>query len=743
MIRKIELQNVPPYLGETQVVEPRKVNFVFGLNGSGKTTFSQYLRSPKNSEYADCHLDWSGKPIECAVYNRDYVKENFNESTVPGIFTLGAGNIKAKAKIDELSHEIKELTDRITTLKNNLEGTEGSEGLRCQLDLLEDRYADCFWSIKQTFDKRNSALLLALEGVRGSKEAFKARLLQQKASNTAEIMECSELEELCIQLFGKENERLATIASPEFESLIQYAQNPLLSKVVVGKADVDIADLIRKLGIDAWVSQGVTYLDRSDGKCPFCQKTLDADFQEKIAEYFDQTYTAAVQEISRLVTAYAQNSSAILGEINALIENRPRFLKVDELTLACQKLERVFETNKEILSKKQSTPNIIVTLAPIHEIANSIKNILLEANQEICKYNNRIEHIKEERVKTIDLVWRYILETLSDDLITYVQRKEFVSNSIAQAENEIKEIDEKIASKDSERRLLERQLTSIIPTAEGINEVLKNYGFTCFALKVDDENKSYQFVRSDGTPAYNSLSEGERNLVTFLYFMYSLRGNAEDSGHNVEKIVMIDDPVSSLDNDVLFLVSSMIRDLFRSVYDGSNSIKQLFVLSHNLYFFKEVSYHKGLKKQETGFWMITKADNISKITYYYKNPVSSTYEMLWDEVRNANSTPVNHNTTALANTMRRILEYYFRFLGGMDLNQFHLQFPDGERQVFKSLITWANAGSHSEFDDYSATPNIYNTGSYLKVFKDLFEKTRHIAHYNMMMRFETEEQENG
>lgn len=743
MIRKIELSNTPPYLGEAQVVEPRKVNFVFGLNGSGKTTLSRYIRFPEKSEYIDCHLEWIGVPLECAVYNSDYVKDNFSESSVPGIFTLGEENIEVKNEIERLSLNIQECKDTIGTLRENLEGSEKSKGLKSQLNSLESYYTDRFWVIKQALDKKGSSLLLALEGVRGSKEAFKAKLLQQKLSNNAELMEYSTLEELCNQLFSKESIKLAPISVPSFDLLTQQEQNPILSKVVVGKADIDIADLIRRLGSDSWVRQGVEYLKNSDGRCPFCQKTLDTDFCNKIEEYFDRTYTAAVEEISRLVTAYANCSAVVLAELDELIMKKPRFLNTEDLLKAYQQLQKVIDADAKKLLEKKSAPNIVVTLESIEEIAKQISEIINKANQAIREYNNRIEHIKEERPKVTDSVWRYIVEMLSEDLATYAQKKELLTAAISGAENEIREKQEYISTKKREMRSLEQKLTSIIPTARGINDLLKNYGFTGFHLKVDDGSKSYQFIRSDGTLAYNSLSEGEKNFVTFLYFMYSLKGNTDDSGHNEAKIVVVDDPVSSLDNDVLFLVSSLLRDLFRNIYDGSNSIKQLFVLSHNLYFFKEVSFNKGLKKQETGFWMITKANNISKITYYDKNPVNSTYEMLWDEVRSANFAPNYCNAIALANTMRRILEHYFKFLGGMDLNQFHLQFPDGERQVFKSLITWANAGSHSEFDDYSATPNIYSVESYLKVFKNLFEKTKHIAHYNMMMRFETEEQENG
>ena len=92
-----------------------------------------------------------------------------------------------------------------------------------------------------------------------------------------------------------------------------------------------------------------------------------------------------------------------------------------------------------------------------------------------------------------------------------------------------------------------------------------------------------------------------------------------------------------------------------------------------------------------------------------------------------------------SSSSRRIIEYYFSFLGGEDINQFHTKFPDGERQVFKALISWANSGSHSTFDDFSAATALYDPEKFLCVFKKLFFETNHISHYNMMMKIKVED----
>lgn len=743
MIRQLKINGTPPYIGGEQLIDAKQVNFLFGLNGTGKTTISRFLRKQDDSRFSQCSVEWIGTPLKCEVYNRDYVDENFGETSVPGIFTLGEENITVKQQIELITSEINELKKRAETLNRGLNGVDNEPGLYKKLTKHEEEYTDRFWQVKQQLDREQSSLSLAITGFRSKRDAFKSKITSEMQNNQSELKEKVELEMQCSQLFAAKTEKANRLLPPSFDELLAIENSDIFQRVIVGKEDVDISGLIKKLGIDGWFKQGVSYLERSEGVCPFCQRPLEDDFIHKVNDYFDESYLAATKELSKVCESYTLLSSDLLTKVKAFIDNPSEFIKIDELRTAYQQLQHTVDENKRKILEKKASPNINVQLDSIREIADVILSILRDANNNIDAFNNKIEHIKDERVALTNMVWRYIIEEISADIEAYIKEKGKIETDINDAKEELKQINDSISEKSKQLRTLEQTLTSIIPTAKGINDLLKSYGLTGFSLKVNDFDKTYQLIRTDGSSALQSLSEGERNFVTFLYFIYSLRGNKDESGHNDDKVVVIDDPVSSLDNDVLFLVSTLVRDLFKDVYAGNGSIKQLFILSHNTYFYKEVSFEKGINKSKTGYWMITKANNLSIIRKYDKNPISSTYEMLWDEVKNAAVDPAGSNTLSLSNTMRRIVEYYFRFLGGIDLSTFHLQFPDGERQVFKSLITWAHAGSHSAFDDYSATPNLYSSEIYLKVFKDLFDKTKHNAHYEMMMRLNTEENNNG
>lgn len=106
------------------------------------------------------------------------------------------------------------------------------------------------------------------------------------------------------------------------------------------------------------------------------------------------------------------------------------------------------------------------------------------------------------------------------------------------------------------------------------------------------------------------------------------------------------------------------------------------------------------------------------------------YELLWQELRNPN----NRSQITVQNIMRRILENYFKFFGNTDLDDLENAFEDEEKLICRSLLTWINDGSHSVNEDLYIESNDDIVNRYMLVFKKIFEKTSHQAHYEMMMR---------
>ena len=80
MITKISLNKVASYKKPTVLETDKKVNLIYGLNGTGKSTLSDYLLKSSDSKFKDCAIEGLSNDDEILVYNQSFIRENFFES---------------------------------------------------------------------------------------------------------------------------------------------------------------------------------------------------------------------------------------------------------------------------------------------------------------------------------------------------------------------------------------------------------------------------------------------------------------------------------------------------------------------------------------------------------------------------------------------------------------------------------------------------------------------------------------
>jgi len=302
----------------------------------------------------------------------------------------------------------------------------------------------------------------------------------------------------------------------------------------------------------------------------------------------------------------------------------------------------------------------------------------------------------------------------------------------------IQDLEKRKTQVDNKIKRLNSELTNIETTVNKINTLLEKFGFKSFKLEIID-NKYYRIVRDNGDIAQETLSEGESTFIIFLYFLQLVDGSFDNSTVNSNKILIIDDPISSLDSQVLFIVSTLIKEYIRKVRSEDNYfVKQIIILTHNVYFHKEISFisqrEQSSNRNDTSYYILRKYDNNSFIEYSKSNPISSSYELLWKDLRNALNNE-NICRTTIQNLMRKILENYFKIFGGIDDDEIINKFQNPEEKyICKSLISWINEGSHTIADDFEVQLQDSEIEKYIRVFKDIFKKMGHDAHFNMMIK---------
>ena len=729
MIESITIASVATYASTPLTLSGlSQFNYLFGSNATGKTTVSRIIA--EEARFPTCTVTWkSGTKLQPMVYNQDFVERNFTQSAeLKGVFTLGEKQVDTLAKIATAKGELDGLTTRIETLTQGLQGADGRGGKMGELATLEAGLKDKCWAQKQ---KHDAKLQGAFEGYRNSAERFKSKVVQELASNAATLQTQSSLEKKAESVFGPTPTADAAVAGVDTANLIAHEANAILKKRVIGKEDVDIAAMIQMLGNSDWVRQGRGFYDVNDGTCPFCQQSTTDAFAQSLSEYFDETFVADSKAIDDLATDYATDAARLQQELAAIIAAPSKFLEVEKLKTEKELLDTKITVNIQRLAGKKKEASQVVELDSVGNVATAIKGLIDAANTQIAAHNKMVANLATERTTLTAQVWKFILEELKAELSAFKKAKDALDKAIASMKAQIATVTTDKGNKAAEIRELEKQTTSVQPTIDGINQLLASFGFQGFKLAKGASGTSYKLVRSDGTDAKTTLSEGEKAFVTFLYFYHLLKGSESDSGMTTDRIVVFDDPVSSLDSDILFIVGSIIKGLFDEVRAEIGHIKQIFVLTHNVYFHKEVTYNskrKGVAMNEETFWIVRKPGLVSKIDKHQTNPIKTSYELLWAEVWKN-----DRSNLGIQNMLRRILENYFKILGGIEFDQLCAMFDGKEKLICKSLCSWVHDGSHYAHDDLYISIDDSTVDNYLQVFRRIFEKSGHAAHYKMMM----------
>lgn len=186
MLESVSLRNVATYDDNGVHIDGlKKVNFIYGANGSGKTTISNLIDQPLEAKFADCSMTWKDQiPLKALVYNRDFRERNFGKGEVNGIFTLGQATKEEILAIETMQAELREIKE---------EGFKKKETLDTQLQEkknLEESFKEYSWI--NIYKKYENDFKEAFSGSM-KKESFKDRIINEFENNFSETKTFDEL----------------------------------------------------------------------------------------------------------------------------------------------------------------------------------------------------------------------------------------------------------------------------------------------------------------------------------------------------------------------------------------------------------------------------------------------------------------------------------------------------------------------------------------------------------------------
>lgn len=708
----------------------KKINFIYGANGTGKTTISNFLVDPTDHEYKDCRAVWEfSQQKKCLVYNKQFREKNFGNDSIEGVFTLGEATKEDIEAIERKQLELKALED---------EGIKRGEAFKRQKEKITDVQEDFkenSWI--KLYKKYENVFKEAFHGVK-QKKLFKNKLLYEYENNLVSTLTFEELLEKSKIIFGDTPIAIQKLQTFSLDRIIEIEKDEIWETKIIGKSDVNISKMIQKLNINDWVNQGRSYI-REDNICPFCQqKTITEDFRKELEKYFDETFIDSINKINELIIEYDNLKLGLLNLLTVIETNEKvnplTNLNVDKFSADLKTLSSQFISNEELLKNKNREPSRSIKLVSTKNELESLNRLIEETNKKIQKHNDIVTNYQKERVSLIENIWKYCVEEFKTEIEKYNRKIRGLKTGFECIWKDLEKKRESYSKLDVEIKKLTQNVTSAQPTVDEINKTLKSYGFLNFEIVPSKKTQNhYQIKREDGTLAESTLSEGEITFITFLYFMQLAKGSTDEKSITDDRILIVDDPISSLDSNVLFVVSTLLKKVIQNIKADEGNIKQLFLFTHNVYFHKEVSFIDGRTNlsKDTHHWILRKKDKTSFIqAYKMKNPIQTSYELLWQELKDK-----EHNSgITIQNTMRRIIENYFKILGKYGDDALIKTFENQEEQeICRSLICWINDGSHSISDDLFIENQSETIDKYLKVFEDIFVLTNHKGHYDMMM----------
>ncbi|PDW40654.1 AAA family ATPase, partial [Helicobacter pylori] len=566
----------------------KSINFIYGANGSGKTTTSSFLKNLAENgiedKFASSKIVWyNNESLKIEVYNKQFKEEQFRNSQVKGIFTLGKKTNENLEKIESKKESINE--EKKKKIKN-----EGSlQKLTLEKEKEEEDFTDSCW--KKLYKKFEEDFKETLEGFK-RKEKFKEKILKEfendkhNQSEQSEIVGLEKLKEKIGIVFSKNQTELALLECDltDFDSIENHS---IWEQKIVGSGGVAIADLIKKLSNEDWVAWGREYI-KENSICPFCQKeTITEEFKKQLESYFDTNYQESTETIKKMKEDYTNKTDEVLERLDEIVETEQ---KNQQTKLNTEIFKRIIETlkskingNQQKMFDKGKEMSRSFKLESTKNEIKEIRDLIDTANQQIANHNEIIKDTKNQKKNCVEQTWKFLVNEFKSDIQEYSKKYCGLEKGINNLEKEISENQEKVKKLENEIKELEKNMVSIKPIVNEINTLLKGYGFTNFSWACTEDEKFYRIQREDGQLVGETLSEGEVTFITFLYYYHLAKGSLKENDISKNKVLVIDDPISSLDSNILFIVSVLVKDLMKETIEEKTNIKQIIILTHNTY----------------------------------------------------------------------------------------------------------------------------------------------------------------
>ena len=747
-ITKIVLDDAS-YKGTTTEVFPTYINYFFGNNGTGKSTLAGAIGKGIGVSYAP------GKSFSdyiIHVFDQNFIDGNMNRyHNLPGVFTINEINVDIQKQLDKNTEE--------QTVANKLfaeAAAKKDEKTKEKDNLLDKMYKECW--------KKSGELRTVFEKTQDGKKRAKLFTEAVTAHSPIEhnVDEMKRMYESVYSTSAKTYPRFSELDNPAV--LDSLAGQEILGQAIVNTSNTPFADFLKKVGSIQWVRQGHdAYHARTEGHCPYCMQELPSDFEEMLSKSFDDQYNESLSKLNEFLAAYRASADQLFISLSKLPAEIYPSVEVAPYNEKLTVIKAAIQSNVDKIKEKVESPTSVVTLEETAPLLLELSTMIQGYNKLIDANNELVAAGPKKKADCTKAVFEHIAFTLKDVIDGYARSEKTFEQELTKQQKIIDEQSAALQRLRTEYRTLSSKTVETETAMNAINTMLRDTGFQGFAVRPHKEaNKAainYEVIRTDTGEIAENLSEGEKNFIAFLYFQQLVFGSSNADGEFKDKIIVIDDPVSSMDSKALFVVGALVRKMIeicrnnadnRNALVAGNFIKQIFILTHNAYFHREVSYPHVKRYQFVSFYLIQKQDGKSSIRLcecpnpnrpseqMNVNPVKNSYAALWEEYKEISS-PI-----PLMNIVRRILEYYFLQICGYEGESLRKRILEDHKEDFicdddytkfdmaSSMLSYISSTAYGINDGMHYVDDCSDADMCRDTFRMIFRHMGQEQHFEMM-----------
>ncbi|WP_028648224.1 AAA family ATPase [Nocardiopsis sp. CNT312] len=688
-----------------------KLNLLYAPNGTGKSTFAELVSGvpddptwshgmkavvqigddPDDTETVDGpgHWIWDGIRLFSAEYVRRNLRFDAHEeqggcADAEALLYLGRPTIEqqerreaAQAELERVSTELRDLRKKRASVERKRDRLCTELGSRAHRELgpVSGRF-------NRGFNKNHV------------KRALKAPLTPQEELDAARDRDRSLIAGSAPEPIPPVNARGLALGELEVQIV------DLLARTVASEA---LDALVGRPEHEAWVREGGRlHADRDT--CLFCEGRITDDRRARLARHFDEGYARLLAELddavaqTRLLRSQAEHFSSALPHRTQFFEDMREdydetYKKVESAVTSFQNgLDRIVEVLEHKRGAMFAPLALPSDIAPVAVDTTGLDRMLGD-------HNARTDSIADERARAADREFERMLHDVATPIRDHNRQASELTRRIQEQERTLDECQEVLREiprlgHDPEYFLTElnRDISSLLRRSD---------------LRFVHDDGRYRVLRHD-RPARH-LSEGERTAIALIYFLTSLAGG----GRSLEKtIVIVDDPVSSLDDHLMFGVYSM---LIAKLDPDAGLCRQLFVLTHNTVFLRHWSRELKRKDSSTTLHMMKSVgegadrapvlvplnakrgrDSVILETEYLLLFHSVTHNLL-DAIDGTSLDADLRLATSVPNDARKMLEHFLQFRvpeKGGNLTEAVEELLPGKRDLAGELTRFLHSNSH-------------------------------------------------